>query len=155
MVPSCEQVQAKPVNSAPGIANPAPLGLLCFGMTTVMLMFITTKWAEATTLNSVITYACFYGGFGQMVAGIFEVRAALCNACWSTDNTLVQNLTVFCVFQGQSLPRAVCHAATHTMTTHRITTTNVMLLVTSDLRLWDSLPLCTNRVSYWCYSAGY
>eukprot|EP00878_Enallax_costatus_P036227 GHUV01040617.1.p1 GENE.GHUV01040617.1~~GHUV01040617.1.p1 ORF type:complete len:128 (-),score=7.49 GHUV01040617.1:47-430(-) len=67
------QVQAKPINAAPGIANPAPLGLLCFGMTTVMLMFITTKWAEVAAISSVISYACFYGGFGQMVAGIFEV----------------------------------------------------------------------------------
>lgn len=56
-----------------GIANPAPLGLLCFGMTTVMLMFVTTSWAEASFLTQQITYAAFYGGFGQMVAGVFEL----------------------------------------------------------------------------------
>jgi hypothetical protein len=56
-----------------GLANPAPLGLLCFGMTTVMLMFIETKWAEEAVIASVISYAVFYGGFGQMVAGVFEL----------------------------------------------------------------------------------
>jgi succinate-acetate transporter protein len=39
----------------------------------VMLMFINAKWVEAATLNAMMMYACFYGGFGQMVAGVFEV----------------------------------------------------------------------------------
>lgn len=38
-----------------------------------MLMFITTSWAEEATIAAVVAYACFYGGFGQMVAGVFEV----------------------------------------------------------------------------------
>lgn len=38
-----------------------------------MLMFMTAKWAEAAAINAMMTYACFYGGFGQMVAGVFEV----------------------------------------------------------------------------------
>ena len=38
-----------------------------------MLMFIDTKWGEEAMLASVISYAVFYGGFGQMVAGVFEV----------------------------------------------------------------------------------
>lgn len=67
------RMEAEPVPMPKGIGNPAPLGLLCFGMTTVMLMFVTTQWSEATFLNTVITYACFYGGFGQMVAGVFEL----------------------------------------------------------------------------------
>jgi hypothetical protein len=40
----------------------------------VMLMFINAKWVEPATLNAMMMYACFYGGFGQMVAGVFEVR---------------------------------------------------------------------------------
>lgn len=39
-----------------------------------MLMFIISKWVEEPTIVSVMVYACFYGGFGQMVAGVFEVR---------------------------------------------------------------------------------
>eukprot|EP00775_Hariotina_reticulata_P003363 gene3363-3638_t len=38
-----------------------------------MLMFVTAKWAEVAALNAVIFYALFYGGVGQMVAGIFEM----------------------------------------------------------------------------------
>lgn len=41
-----------------------------------MLMFIETKWAEEAVIVSVISYAVFYGGFGQMVAGVFEVGTA-------------------------------------------------------------------------------
>lgn len=41
-----------------------------------MLMFIDTKWAEEAVIASVISYAVFYGGFGQMVAGVFEVRTS-------------------------------------------------------------------------------
>jgi succinate-acetate transporter protein len=39
-----------------------------------MLMFIDAKWAEDPAIIAVMCYACFYGGFGQMVAGVFEVR---------------------------------------------------------------------------------
>lgn len=69
------QQLVKPVVSTPasGIGNPAPLGLLCFGMTTVMLMFVNTTWTESTFIATVMCYACFYGGFGQMVAGVFEL----------------------------------------------------------------------------------
>jgi succinate-acetate transporter protein len=41
-----------------------------------MLMFITTGWGEDATIAAVISYAMFYGGFGQMVAGVFEVRTS-------------------------------------------------------------------------------
>ncbi|KAG2494227.1 hypothetical protein HYH03_007583 [Edaphochlamys debaryana] len=53
--------------------DPGPFGLLCFGMTTCMLMFITTEWAEKTFLPTVMCYAMFYGGFGQFVAGVLEL----------------------------------------------------------------------------------
>ncbi|KAF8063821.1 satP [Scenedesmus sp. PABB004] len=72
-----EEGMALPAPPAPApaccLANPAPLGLLCFGMTTAMLMFVDAEWAERAAISSVITYACFYGGFGQMVAGVFEL----------------------------------------------------------------------------------
>ncbi|KAG2494229.1 hypothetical protein HYH03_007585 [Edaphochlamys debaryana] len=42
-------------------------------MTTCMLMFITTEWAEKTFLPTVMCYAMFYGGFGQFVAGVLEL----------------------------------------------------------------------------------
>ncbi len=54
------------------IANPAPLGLLAFGMTTVLLSLHNFGLFE---LNSVIiTMGIFYGGLAQIVAGLFEFK---------------------------------------------------------------------------------
>ncbi len=96
------------------LPSAGPFGLLCFGMTTCMLMvsgfdadiiwqhmlcataaaltplakqtltrtlapalqFITTEWAEKAFLPTVFCYALFYGGAGQFVAGVLEVRGA-------------------------------------------------------------------------------
>ncbi|GIL76413.1 hypothetical protein Vretifemale_5992 [Volvox reticuliferus] len=42
-------------------------------MTTCMLMFIHTNWSGPNFLPTVMTYAMFYGGFGQFVAGVLEL----------------------------------------------------------------------------------
>jgi len=54
------------------LANPAPLGLMGFGMTTVLL----NLWnAGAIPLDSpILTMGLFYGGIAQIVAGAFEFR---------------------------------------------------------------------------------
>ncbi|GLC33125.1 hypothetical protein PLESTB_000367600 [Pleodorina starrii] len=74
------QLPTIPVNNRVVVAaeawvrgDPGPYGLLCFGMTTCMLMFITTGWAEKHFLPTVFCYAMFYGGFGQFVAGTLEL----------------------------------------------------------------------------------
>ncbi|KAL6754417.1 GPR1/FUN34/yaaH family-domain-containing protein [Haematococcus lacustris] len=53
--------------------NPGPFGLLCFGMTTCMLMFVTTSWSPAGFIPVVMGYAMFFGGAGQLIAGILEL----------------------------------------------------------------------------------
>lgn len=55
------------------IANPAPLGLLCFGLTTAMLMYIDMGWAEAESKALVYGYATWYGGVGQLLVGMLEI----------------------------------------------------------------------------------
>jgi len=54
------------------IANPAPLGLLGFGMTTMLLAFhnLGLYGIEAT----ILTMGIFYGGLAQVVAGLFEFK---------------------------------------------------------------------------------
>src|SRR6201982_2717517 len=53
-------------------ANPAPLGLLGFGMTTVLLNLHNAGFYE---LNSMIlAMGIFYGGAAQIIAGIMEWR---------------------------------------------------------------------------------
>ena len=44
-------------------------------MTTCMLMFLETGWASKDFLTFVMAYAAFYGGLGQLLAGILEVRS--------------------------------------------------------------------------------
>lgn len=56
-----------------GLSDLLLLCAACCCRNAVMLMFITTGWGEDATIAAVISYAIFYGGFGQMVAGVFEV----------------------------------------------------------------------------------
>jgi succinate-acetate transporter protein len=55
------------------IGNPAPLGLLAFGMTTMLLMYVDMGWVEDEFQEMVIGYAFFYGGLCQLLVGIFEL----------------------------------------------------------------------------------
>jgi succinate-acetate transporter protein len=69
---------AEPAPRAPvwsqAIGNPAPLGLLAFGMTTWFLMSVDALWSGKVFVGAVMGYAYAYGGFAQMVAGVLEVR---------------------------------------------------------------------------------
>jgi succinate-acetate transporter protein len=55
------------------LGNPAPLGLLAFGMTTAMLMYVEMGWVEAEFEQYVFGYAMFLGGTCQMIVSIFEL----------------------------------------------------------------------------------
>ncbi|MFC6464727.1 acetate uptake transporter [Marinilactibacillus sp. GCM10026970] len=53
-------------------ANPAPLGLLGFGMTTVLLNIHNAGFFPINPM--IIAMGIFYGGFAQIVAGIMEFK---------------------------------------------------------------------------------
>jgi succinate-acetate transporter protein len=54
-------------------ANPAPLGLLGFGMTTVLLNFVHN--ARLGSIDAmIIGMGIFYGGLAQIIAGILEYK---------------------------------------------------------------------------------
>ena len=53
-------------------ANPAPLGLLGFGMTTVLLNFHNAGFFELNTM--ILAMGICYGGIAQIIAGIMEWR---------------------------------------------------------------------------------
>jgi succinate-acetate transporter protein len=55
------------------LGNPAPLGLLAFGMTTAMLMYVEMGWVEVEFEQYVFGYAMFLGGTCQMIVSIFEL----------------------------------------------------------------------------------
>ncbi len=53
-------------------ANPAPLGLLAFGMTTVLLNLHNAGLFPLNTM--ILAMGLFYGGLAQIIAGIMEWR---------------------------------------------------------------------------------
>lgn len=53
-------------------ANPAPLGLMAFGMTTVLLNIHNAGFFAMNTM--ILAMGVFYGGLAQVVAGIVEAR---------------------------------------------------------------------------------
>jgi succinate-acetate transporter protein len=56
------------------IANPAPLGLFAFGLTTLMLNLVNAELVEKNTTSLVLGYGMFYGGLCQIFAGLWEFR---------------------------------------------------------------------------------
>ncbi len=56
------------------LANPAPLGLLGFGMTTILLNLKTAGIIPATALGMIFAMGVFYGGLAQIFAGLLEFR---------------------------------------------------------------------------------
>ncbi|MBS7565242.1 acetate uptake transporter [Mucilaginibacter sp. Bleaf8] len=55
-----------------GHANPAPLGLCAFGLTTVLLNIHNAGITEMSSM--ILAMGIFYGGLAQVVAGIIEAR---------------------------------------------------------------------------------
>ena len=58
--------------SKDGIANPAPLGLCAFGMTTVLLNIHNAGFFEMNSM--ILAMGIFYGGLAQVIAGVIEAR---------------------------------------------------------------------------------
>lgn len=67
------------------IADPTPLGVAAFSLTTFLLSAVNAKWLAQ--IGAVIPMALFYGGLTQFVAGLWEFR---------NNNTF--GAVVFCSF---------------------------------------------------------
>jgi uncharacterized protein len=59
---------------APAIADPAPLGLAAFALTTFLLSVINAGWAKSSTGFDWWGYAIAYGGLIQLLAGMWEFK---------------------------------------------------------------------------------
>ena len=55
-------------------ADPAPLGLAAFALTTFLLSAANANWMAAATGNAWLGYALAYGGVCQLLAGMWEFR---------------------------------------------------------------------------------
>ena len=56
------------------IADPAPLGLAGFALTTFVLSLVNANWMPAATAPVVLGLALAYGGVAQLLAGMWEFR---------------------------------------------------------------------------------
>lgn len=65
---------ADEISTAPAVADPAPLGLAAFALTTFLLSAINAGWAKNTTGGDWWGYAIAYGGLVQLLAGMWEFR---------------------------------------------------------------------------------
>jgi succinate-acetate transporter protein len=64
-----------PVNSSPPtIADPGPVGLAAFAMTTFVLSVFNTNMLSGALSSGVLGLALFYGGGVQLLAGMWEFR---------------------------------------------------------------------------------
>jgi uncharacterized protein len=68
-------VSAQPVEvmAAPGVADPAPLGLAGFALTTFLLSAANAHWTRGTG-DEWLGYAFAYGGLVQLLAGMWEFK---------------------------------------------------------------------------------
>ncbi|RKY22897.1 MAG: hypothetical protein DRP62_07035 [Planctomycetota bacterium] len=71
-----KEVSAGEIKIEDATANPAPLGLMGFGMTTVLLNLHNAGYFELGTM--ILAMGIFYGGLAQVIAGIME---------WKKNNT--------------------------------------------------------------------
>ena len=77
VTPDREAEPAVQPTAAPpsGIANPAPLGLAAFALTTFLLSSAVSHWMNGNaTGESWLGYALAYGGIVQLLAGMWEFR---------------------------------------------------------------------------------
>lgn len=61
-------------STRPAIANPAPLGLAGFAMTTFVLSMINSNLVSGGDTGVVLGLALAYGGFAQLLAGMWEFK---------------------------------------------------------------------------------
>jgi uncharacterized protein len=64
--------EARPVLTP--AADPAPLGLAAFALTTFLLSAANANWMTAATTNAWLGYALAYGGLCQLLAGMWEFK---------------------------------------------------------------------------------
>jgi succinate-acetate transporter protein len=65
----------RPAVPPSGIADPAPLGLAAFALTTFLLSAVNAHWTKGNSAGTAfLGYALAYGGLVQLLAGMWEFR---------------------------------------------------------------------------------
>jgi succinate-acetate transporter protein len=109
--------QAIPSDPTQYIANPAPLGLAAFALTTFVLSVINTGMLGEGAIPVVLGLAAFYGGAGQFAAGMWEFRKA--NTFGATAFTSYGAFWLsYWFIVKYSLPDGPGHTAQHAIATY-------------------------------------
>jgi len=69
-----DEAPAPVAQAAGGIADPAPLGLAAFALTTFLLSAFNAGWMGSASGLAWLGYAFAYGGLCQLLAGMWEFR---------------------------------------------------------------------------------
>jgi uncharacterized protein len=69
-----DSVVRTPESTPPLVADPAPLGLAGFGITTLLLSLINAGILHATVTEGVMALALTFGGLAQLLAGMWAFR---------------------------------------------------------------------------------
>jgi succinate-acetate transporter protein len=93
-------------------ANPAPLGLAGFGITTLVLSLINANLISGADTPVVLGMALAYGGIAQFIAGMWEFRAGnvFGAAAFSTYGAFWISFFILVSFDAAKIPAA--HAGT-------------------------------------------
>jgi succinate-acetate transporter protein len=104
------------VRSTPaGIADPGPLGLAGFAMTTFVLSVFNAKLVGNAKLEPVVLpLALFYGGIAQLLAGMWEFRKdnTFGALAFTSYGAFWMGLAAYIKFVAPGLPAADAHTAT-------------------------------------------
>jgi succinate-acetate transporter protein len=97
-----------------GIADPGPLGLGAFAMTTFVLSVFNAGLLPTALEPVVLPLALFYGGFGQLLAGMWEFRKAntFGAVAFTSYGAFWLSFAAYVKFIAPGLPAASAGAAT-------------------------------------------
>jgi succinate-acetate transporter protein len=102
--------------SAPVIADPGPLGLAAFAMTTFVLSTVNSNIIPAASplVLVVLPLALFYGGTAQLLAGMWEFRKGntFGATAFSSYGAFWLSFAAYVKYIAGGLPAATAHEAT-------------------------------------------
>lgn len=91
------------------IANPGPLGLGGFALSTLILNIVNAGWVGAEALGIVMPIACLYGGLAQFTAGMWDLRRGdiFGGTCFSSFGAFWIGLALFYFLEWAGIAPAV------------------------------------------------
>lgn len=110
-----EPLEARPVSAEAPIADPGPLGLAGFAMTTFVLSVFNANIIADKKLEAVVLpLALFYGGLAQLLAGMWEFKKAntFGATAFASYAAFWMSFAAYVKFVAPGLPTATAYRAT-------------------------------------------